>query len=372
MADLKFLENLLFEAATTISATSENPEFPASNLALHSRSKVWRGSGNFVIDSSNNKIDFNEGAGNLVATLSNGSYSPDALETEIKTQMEASGVETYTISFNTGTGKWSIQTGGGTLSLLWFSGANSANSVGSSIGFDTSSDDTGSTSYTSDFVAIHTEERVVFDLGVTPPDVDSFLLFFDKLNGNRFSSTAVVKLEANATDSWASPSVSQTLTFDSLYPSAKHFFGTPQSFRYWSIGIIDVDNPNLFVELSTIVLAEALELTQVPEIGFTSRNTDQSKKTSNDFGHEFYDLYPKRYRRSFDYKALTEADKNVLKQLFERVGISVPFGFALDTTESMFSDADEWLTFGRFREEFTEKHAVFNFFDSAFDIVEVI
>lgn len=53
------------------------------------------------IDSSNNKLNFKEGSGaELTATLTNGSYSLSGLATEIKTQMDATGALTYTVTID--------------------------------------------------------------------------------------------------------------------------------------------------------------------------------------------------------------------------------------------------------------------------------
>lgn len=50
------------------------------------------------IDSSNNKIDFNEGGSALVATLTSGTYTLAELLAEVKTQLESAGAGTYTLS----------------------------------------------------------------------------------------------------------------------------------------------------------------------------------------------------------------------------------------------------------------------------------
>lgn len=103
-----------------------------------------------VIDSSNNKIDFTEGSGSLVATITSGVYSPTTLCTEIKTQLEAAGAETYTVTFNSLTRKFTIAHGGATLSLLFASGTNYSVSSGEVLGFDCE-DKTGAVTYTSQY-----------------------------------------------------------------------------------------------------------------------------------------------------------------------------------------------------------------------------
>lgn len=53
-------------------------------------------------------------------------------------------------AYNDSTGKFSITSDGTTLSLLWNSGANAANSIGAKLGFSVAADDTGALSYISD------------------------------------------------------------------------------------------------------------------------------------------------------------------------------------------------------------------------------
>lgn len=109
----------------------------------------------FIIGSSNNKIDFTDDGGTVAATLTSGSYkTPIALATEISTQMTAasvgSGDNTITCTYSSTTGKFTIASDGSTLSLLWNSGANTANTVGGDLGFSVAADDTGATSYVGD------------------------------------------------------------------------------------------------------------------------------------------------------------------------------------------------------------------------------
>src|SRR4051812_33410514 len=55
-----------------------------------------------------------------------------------------------------------------------------------------------------------TSEWVVFDVVTTEP-IDSVVLLWSKEDGIRLSNTAVVKIQANATNVWTSPAVDQTL-----------------------------------------------------------------------------------------------------------------------------------------------------------------
>ena len=89
-----------------------------------------------IITSKNNKIDFSEGGSQLTATITVGSYSPTTLCTEIDTRMTTAGAQSYTVSFNSITRKFTIAQGGATFSLLFASGTNAYISASGVLGFD--------------------------------------------------------------------------------------------------------------------------------------------------------------------------------------------------------------------------------------------
>jgi len=98
---------------------------------------------------SNDDIDFNEGAGSLLATLDAGSFTPDEMCAEIASKMTAAAVATISCAFSTVTNLFTISSDGGTFELEWASGANVATSVGPTIGYDVV-DDTAGVSHESD------------------------------------------------------------------------------------------------------------------------------------------------------------------------------------------------------------------------------
>jgi hypothetical protein len=94
-----------------------------------------------IIDSSNNKIDFEETTSTeLTATLTAGSYSPADLATEIDTQLTSAGASAFTVSYDTLTRKFTIASdragGGGIFTLLYGTGTNALISASSPLGFD--------------------------------------------------------------------------------------------------------------------------------------------------------------------------------------------------------------------------------------------
>jgi hypothetical protein len=371
MSTFRFLDdNYAFDSSSAITATSEDINFPVSNMTKHLRSRVWRSSGYFVIGSTNNSIDFLEVAlgTEFNATITSGSYTPDELATEIKTQLEAVGAETYTVTYSAVTGKWTIATAGSFLSLLWDTGTNEATTIGNTLGFSTASDSTGSTSYLGGNIAIHTEEAVVFDLQ-TATQIDSFALLFDPADLSKMTQDVVIKLQASATNSWASPPYEQTLSIDANYDVITLFLASPQTYRYWRVKIVDPKNPYLYVEIAKVILAKATQLTQTPEIGFTDSMVDNALETRNNFGHQYFDDYPIQRQIDFTYSVLTEADVQTLQQMYKRLGKSIPMGIALDTQASLF-DKDRFFLYGRFNGDIKVKQNFYTYFDTAFSVKE--
>lgn len=104
-----------------------------------------------IIDQYNDSIDFRENASvTLTAVLTHGSYTPTTLCAEIKSQMEIQGAETYTISFNSITRKFTIAQGGAYLDLRFASGPSVDISASEVLGYDMD-DYTGALSYVSPY-----------------------------------------------------------------------------------------------------------------------------------------------------------------------------------------------------------------------------
>lgn len=94
-----------------------------------------------TINSKNNKLDFEETASSeLTATLTNGSYTPGDLATEIDTQLTSAGASAYTITYDSDTRKFTLASdragGGNTFKLLCASGTNAKKAAWETLGFD--------------------------------------------------------------------------------------------------------------------------------------------------------------------------------------------------------------------------------------------
>jgi hypothetical protein len=120
--------------------------YGVSGSTLYNLSTATR---NLIVNPLNKHIDFTEGGSALLATLTEGEYDADDLASEIDTQLEAAGANTFTVTFSRTTGKYTIAVASGqTLAIQWASGANVATSAATTLGF--TADDSGAETYTSD------------------------------------------------------------------------------------------------------------------------------------------------------------------------------------------------------------------------------
>jgi len=108
----------------------------------------------YIIDSSNNIIDFEEVVSTpLVATLTNGVYKASDLATEVKTQLDSAGSSVYTITFDTSKDKFKFVSNGagGIFTWLGSTGANIHRNAHAVLGLD-SADLSGALTYNSTYI----------------------------------------------------------------------------------------------------------------------------------------------------------------------------------------------------------------------------
>lgn len=148
-----------------------------------------------TLTATDTKIDFTDDDGTFAATLVAKTYKdPHTLASAIASAMNATAsTEVYTCVYSDTTGKFTLATGTSTLfSILWNTGANTANTLGDKIGFSVAADDTGATTYTSD-------NAVSFAAAYTPtydsadPLVAKYnsVLFGDATDTTCFSATSI-------------------------------------------------------------------------------------------------------------------------------------------------------------------------------------
>lgn len=153
-----------------------------------------------LIGATNKFLDFTDDGGTEAVSVPEGWYrSPIELATALQDAMNAASDEEFTVTYNSygaNKGKFTIATSTSTvLSLLWQSGANTANSIGTTLGFLVAANDTGATSYNSDNVQSYADAQTP-SLDDSEPLVakDMEVLFGDQSN---FQSLCVQTMDGN-------------------------------------------------------------------------------------------------------------------------------------------------------------------------------
>jgi len=98
---------------------------------------------------SNRSIDFDEGGGELQATLNTGSYTPTEYAAEWQRALRAAGTQAYVVSFNRSTRELTVSAPLA-FDLLSLTGSRAGTGAWESAGFSILADHTGLNSYTSD------------------------------------------------------------------------------------------------------------------------------------------------------------------------------------------------------------------------------
>lgn len=341
----------------TVTSSSENASFPFTNLLNYQRrTKTWRTGGYYELDSTNNFIVFQETSSvDLTATLTTGAYTSfSALATEIKTQLEAVGGSTYTVTQDTSTLKIKISSdgagGGGIFSLRWSASVGMAGILGyHAVAIDTSTDDVGALTYTADFLRINSGEWILIDAGL-PINPDAVALISRRNNPIFLTSNATIKIQGSHTDAWTTPSFSQNMTIsDSIVHYTKD--GTydgiaPEEYRFWRIKFEDLDNPLGYLEFGSGFFGLAVSFDRgAVQIPFNARYLDQSITVTSEGGQTFSD--PKQISEEFSLEifGLTKADKEDYELFFQTVKTTEPFFIQLDPKSAMGTDNSQYFRF---------------------------
>lgn len=352
MGNVKFLvDNFIDPDVVSNSAvSSEQAAFPVSNIYnFQRRSKVWRSNGYYEITASNNVIVFRETAlTDLTATLTIGEYASfTLLAAEIKTQMEAVGASTYTISQDASTKKVKLASngagGGGLFEIIWTSTAVTQ-ALADTLGFLTTEDDTGALTYTADELKVGTAEWIRWDFGIST-NPKAFVMIGPRNSPIKITPTAVIKLQANETNNWTVPSYEKTITFnDSVMAEFSDTGLHTEELRYWRLLIEDITNANGFVELGSIFLGDVFSPARgAVQFPLSAEYIDTSRTIFSEGGQTFSDERQKSESFSLDIEFLTTADKESIDSIFIEVGTSKPFFVVLDP-DNAYSSTQNYMT----------------------------
>ena len=326
MARIKFFYNNLWDGITDIVPLSEHSNFPAENTQNRDFNHPWQSRngassawGYFAIAASvNDRIDFDEGGGELTANLTPAVYTADSLAAHLKTIMDAAGAHTYTVEYlETGASvnKFKITDGTGTVALPWLTGTNTARSVGDTIGFDVTADDGAAASHTADYVRIHTDEYLVGDLG------SAKIISAAIIRGHNLQSGATLQLQGHTADVWTSPDAAENMTYGAdLMGIIDNAY---DALRWWRLYYADIDNADGYIWNGRIFLGDGFQ----PATNFSNQPhsrtpIDPSLMKESEGGQEASIQLPHFDTWTYSFRVKGSTEMGYFKAMFDEVGTS--------------------------------------------------
>jgi len=338
---------------STLSASSAESTYPASNLYSGIRSKVWKAAGLFEISSSNNKVYIN----GTTYTLTAGSYTVTTLITHFN------NVTGQTLSRNSN-GRFVITLGAsGTLNL-----SSTTNAVWSTLGFLTTSNLTG-TVFTANERRYNTSEWIKVDLG--QPQIADFGALIPPANEAFSCSNATITLQGNNVDVWTSPQISEAMTVSSngafVAPSE-----TLEPCRYWRIVISDVTNSNINAAVAWIGNSVVNTNTNLA-VGFTRNRSDQSIRSFSESGQLYTDRRPRVLSISgSSVQYLKDQELIDMEQLAYDLGTGRPFFIVIDPAQSVSTSLDQMTHYVEVDSDVQFAHVLNSYYNFSFSLREVL
>jgi len=222
---------------------------------------------------------------------------------------EATGVSTSTSVLSLGSEGIKIQFTGGTgadfsLNDLWRFPVYAVYGVGNLVRNDRNTYWKGADSTTS--------VNIVVDLG-SATQVTMFVLADHNL-----TSGATLTLEANATDSWGSPSYTNTVSTISE-PIVEYL---DETYRYFRIVIADAANPDSLISIGKLFVGEYEEVSAGELVGGANFGTGRNQRRAQvrnvaDSGQVRSRLYSVREEFNLEYTWLTTAELATLQTVWQ-------------------------------------------------------
>jgi len=148
------------------------------------------------------------------------------------------------------------------------------------------------------------------------------------LHYHNLTSGATIKLQGNATDSWGSPSVDETVTYNAR--TIHHFLSASESYRWWRISLVDDSNPDTYLRIGRIFLGPYFE----PTANFTDAHrytlADPSGKAYSSGGQVSSNLKSHFRKFSYEFQFIQSPEEENFEEIFDEVGQSKPYFIAQD------------------------------------------
>lgn len=198
--------------------------------------------------------------------------------------------------------------------------------------------------------------NIVFDFQTTE-SVDSILYRGHKLDGLGLSGS--ITIEANATDSWSSPSFSTTLTPDATFNFGFVNFST-ESYRFWRITATASSG---YLELGKIFIGAKVELANNNiDYGWTIEEKDLARVSKNSYGQKFIDTKTTQKMIKASLKLLTKSELDTMLAVFDSNGTHTPVWVVIDSDEVIVNDLERFAGYFYFDKNPTVKNDHFSLY----------
>jgi len=338
-SNIRIIYNNLWRKGTFENHTSEHPQFPVEDTQADTPSQFWRsrygnnsGGGLFSANASTVKINFNEGGGNLTATIASALYNGHTLATAVGTALNDAGALDYVVSYNDSTALFTIGANAN-FTLQWANGANAANSAANMLGYNNAQDDTGNNSFTGDYRRIHTYEYLYINAG------SAQLVNFVGILNHTISANATVSFRSGNNANFAGENSDSMGTLN----AGNHFqfLAANRIAQYFRILILDADNPNSYIQMGPIILGKYWQPNYTFAKDYTKGKVDDSLIEESHALVEYGQIRPRRRTWSLPFPmGLTQADADEIVTFFDTVGLVhgfvVCFDYAYPNTNSYF------------------------------------
>lgn len=323
-------ENLVRAAATVLSVSSEQSGTPRSWLQDEDRGlKLRSKTGWNIVSGRNDKIDFSR-PGVMQATIAAGNYATPALvAAAVVAALEAADANTWTCTYNSGTGKFTIG-GAAAFSLLFATGAGVA--AGTSAHLDlgyTSTDKGAAVSQVAENASYKSREWITVDLGSAQAVTCGIVI------EHNLGASGTITQQGHTADTaagWAAPDVSDVLTGDSTIRLA---YRASASKRYWRLLIDDVStNTAGFTELGVWFVGAYVEPGVNYSVNFTKLPQPLSTVVRAIGGSVRRDARPSYWVYSMSWLEVPEADRAKLAAWVAACPVGEPFFLAFDPTNA--------------------------------------
>lgn len=150
------------------------------------------------------------------------------------------------------------------------------------------------------------------------------------LVNHNFDGSGTYKIQGNATDSWGSPSVDETITFNS---GTMIKFFTGGSYRWWRL--LMTNSSGTYIEVGRPFIGSYYEFTRNFEISWNDVDVDPSRSSLTIGGQEHSNIQDMYRRINLSFRLIADTEKhNNLINIFRTIGKHKNIFLSLDPDDN--------------------------------------